>query len=83
MRHDKAERLDEVLRIVEAASEAMTPSEIAEQTDYNERSVQRWLSELAAKAKVVRVEGKVVPGHGGEPDRWRRPGPLTALLTES
>lgn len=82
MRHDKAERLVEVLQVVEVATEPLTAEQVAEQTDYSLRSVQRWLEDLADRYKVRRIEGAVVPGHGQEPDRWERPPEFLAALVD-
>jgi hypothetical protein len=82
MRHDKANRLDEVLRVIEASEQPMTAEEIASKTDYNVRSVQRWLADLDKWSKVLRVDGAMVPGHGQEPDRWTRAGTWLGLLAE-
>ncbi len=33
---------------------------------------------MEKRDRVFRIEGTMVPGQSGEPDRWRRPGPLWA-----
>jgi DNA-binding transcriptional ArsR family regulator len=75
MRHDTAERVDEVLRVLESAGESLTAQELADQTDYSLRSVQRWLGELERTGKVIRTEGEHKL-EGREPDRWTRAGAL-------
>ncbi len=82
MRHAKAARLDEVLRMVEQADEPVTAQEIADRTDYSLRSVQGWLSDLSKRYMITRVEGKPSPDGGSEPDRWTRAGAFTKMLQE-
>lgn len=81
MRHGKAERVDEVLRIVEASETTLATEEIAGQTDYSEKSVYRWLTELAAMKQVVRIEGKAT-SEGREPDRWNQFHPAAHALSD-
>lgn len=82
MRHSKATRVDEVLHAIDKAEEPLTAEEIADKTDYNVRSIQRWLKELERDDKVVRESGKHFL-QGQEPDRWRRSGGFLKLLSEA
>jgi hypothetical protein len=72
MRHDRANRLDEVLTALEKAGGPLTVEELAEGTDYNERSIRRWLGQLDDRGQVARIPGSAQQGHGKTPDRWER-----------
>ncbi|MGH2966212.1 MAG: AAA family ATPase [Solirubrobacterales bacterium] len=71
MQHRTAERMGDLLRILEQASGPMTVAELADETDYSQRSIREHLVRLESRARVVRREG-VITSAGREPTRWRR-----------
>jgi AAA domain len=82
MRPDKANRVVEVLKAIETATEPMTIEELEDATEFSERSLWRYLAKLEARVLVIRVPGAVIPGEGREPDRWRKPGTFTGMLSD-
>ena len=82
MRLDKAQRVVEVLKAIESATEPLTIEELEDATEFSERSLWRYITALEGRFLIVRVPGAALPGGGREPDRWRKPGAFTGLMSD-
>jgi hypothetical protein len=82
-RADRAVRMDEVLTLLERSPEPMSVDEVAEAIDCSRKTAERTIRQLEGQGLVTRIPGRINPGRGSEPDRFRRAGRFSSLLAIS